>query len=437
MNVHKPEYRRSAIIDVSLKMREEIPDKKKEDMMMTMRKKQTPNLKRLESYDHISNHHVKFMKKNLPLVVERLYDVFRIASIQVVRINDQPTFSIHCCSIDRVSFVVTLWEDNRKRTKDTNRIQSVILEVNQSSGDRFNFHRRYAKYVLQAADVSFDLNRISDEKGYSNPALQKNCQKLRCNIPFHLHSTTSNDELIHKDTNNHIFIDDDELAFQAATEIAFDLLKTDRYDAQILGLESFKSLSDCTKLNDHADIVARGILLGVGTGQDWKRIHERICTLAFTFPTMEHGDCTFVSDGAKCEQFEEDQYFLAITIISQSIALLKSDEKVMFVKELDRFLLTFSTAIYRRWSSIIDESSLLIQLLSHCLDAATENPHVAYHAAKIISSLVSCNDSWIQSSIQRHNASIIRAHDCGAFCHLALEQVSAKVLLSTQELHPV
>jgi len=358
-------------------------------------------------------HSFEFPKQDLSIVLERIYDVLRRASVHVVS-KPAPTnpfsSSIACRSMNRVGFCISLWEkeDNNKYNHNHFNSSDVVLEMTPCNGDRLMYYKHYVKLVRSATILSTDLDTLNYDPeiaiGYRScrtfcpNAIERRCPFAK--LPFH--------------------IDDPDAVLLSAIEIAATLVQADRLDAQILGLESILFLLDENRMQSNTNFprdVSRGILLNHDT-KPWMSLHDRICTLAM-------GDAARPKD-EKADPFEYEKSYLSLSILSKSLKILGNDEVQRFLNDANECLP--STTVSASLTSSSDRCKAFLDVLSNRIEMVDEDPHMTYHAICILESLASCHNESVQKYIHDHTDTILHAHTYGAVFHTALENECSTLL---------
>jgi hypothetical protein len=389
-----------------------------------------PTFKKLSHYHPIPRNTtttIKFPKAKFHTLLQRLQTMFYQESIHVVRcgprINDNNesnnmTYTIHCYTMDRIRFDIMFWEYS---------VKYLLLDVQQLSGDRINFYKHYMKCIQSAFRGDRFVKRCTKDSidNHTNPQQQQ----LPSSKTIQLLPARS---LLSSSGNNLIKTDQDEIIL-SALEIASDCLRCDRYDARLLGLQSFHNMlrpsstmigTDNLQFdgitmdaNYHHDqdvigkMIARGILLGdnvidilnnkydterdnsnndsrpsnsVDCSLPWETIHRRICYLALTGKFWHEDEDMYDEHSVHGEEknilqphldIRDDCHTEAMTIVSKSIALLTLHEKELFVHKMDQLLASVSPP---------SSSSLFIHLIMDYISSYTDHPHMANLAAKTL-----------------------------------------------------
>jgi len=211
---------------------------------------ENPQLRPIPSYYPLecSNRVLDLDDVELDEITSNLSDAFRILSIQAKYLENPAGAAL--LTPELVEMHLYLWKrgDNQ-----------VCVEVQRRGGDSVTFHR-YARHILEAASGDFDGGEYKD---YSDSRYLKAAEKL-------LRTELSKSE---KELEESLM----------AIEFAAGLLKKDRLDARMLGMESLCILTDPRKTClSTAMLVCRAVILGNNQDEQhlsFTEIHEFVLNI--------------------------------------------------------------------------------------------------------------------------------------------------------------
>jgi len=192
-------------------------------------------------------------------VIQNLRNCFRNLGIQVIERSSGAAL----LTMEYIEMYLYFWKSRDDR--------EIYIELQRRQGDSILYHTKYAKPILKAAILS------CGEKETNLSSLQNNNAPKERKYP---HSSSTNflllpgygnlDATIIKNEPNNLYSYplDDNLASissvaEESIEFAMNLLKSDRFDSQMLGMESLCMLTDRRKTNGAIAIYAsRAIIFG-------------------------------------------------------------------------------------------------------------------------------------------------------------------------------
>jgi len=296
------------------------------------------------------------------IVSARISDCLRRRSIATKFENSKA--KAKCTNGDFVQFRIRLFA-GRNEYKN-----GVIVEVQRRSGGSLSFHRDCRAVLDSAEGLDFALGTEED----SSP---KSClSSLQLSKTIQDVETTQ--ELL-KETSS------------GALEIASDLLKKDRIDANILGMESLICLTDCSKAGlGIAKIVSRNIIL------DENSAGLRTIIMRFVSISSE--------DKSDQNEFRQRLHNLALHVLSN--ALLVTSKEGLLQREIQE----------HKWFA-----DHLIPVLINELKDARNRPHDALLAAKAMFTLINISPDMRSKAIEIGAKNILtNARDHGISSHACL-----------------
>jgi len=205
-----------------------------------------PSYYPLESSNRVLNEH----EFGISEVTSNLSEAFRVLGIQTKYFESPAGAAL--LTPELVEIYLYLWK--------TGNGKKICIEVQRRRGDSVTFYR-YARHILEAASGDFDASEYND---YSDSNYLRAAEKL---LRTELTNSSKERE-----------------ASIMSIELAADLLRKDRLDARILGMESLCILTDPRKtcLNT-ALLVSRAVILGKYCGEEhdaFPAIHEFVLNIA-------------------------------------------------------------------------------------------------------------------------------------------------------------
>jgi hypothetical protein len=378
-----------------------------------------PNVYMVERSSRILNEH----EHKLTDITRMLSECFRVLGIQA-RYYDLPA-GVALLTPEQVEIYVYLWK--------TGGGNQVCVEVHRRCGDSVTFHR-YARHILEAAVGDFDPDTYKD---YSDFHYLKAAEKmLRTEL-------TKIDDQAHESL--------------VAIELAAGLIKKDRLDARVLGMESLCILTDPRKTNVSTALLAsRVVLFGEGATK-FRNIHEFVLNIVQRKCMSDEDD--FLKDMVVEYDSDDEDYFeddelkdeskppeylgsirtllnYALTILANSWEILSTFESFDSEPETTHGnLLSVDVAVgqFRRMALDLTHTDILTSLLTE-LGRAEKHAHNACLAAKCLRIL--CQSS--RSACERTKSLLgwecaLRAEYVGRLTNLRLERESAHLLRVLQE----
>lgn len=322
---------------------------------------QDPHLTRRGLYHCPECSNLVLPKSTLQGILGRLVHVFKTLSLKV-NYENSPIRAM-CESLEQVSFCVSLLEQRDNQ-------QQVLLEIQRQQGDGISFNQ-YAHQIMAA---------VQNEGAPPSPS----CHPYQsC-----LSTLRRADALMLAQQNNSI---------AQSLEMAHDLLYSDRYDAQRLGLETLCNLTDPNKTGlSTAEATAAAVLLGVGP--------TSVC------PRVQHRILQWVS-GNDDSCIDSELTLNAVATATQVLSY-KKDEQLM--------------------SQFVESCSHcggcdLMSILLSKVQGASQHPHEAYYAVKILAAICDVVPRLLPTQAV---AVVGQAQQVGNSSHEALEQASKGLLIA-------
>jgi hypothetical protein len=173
-------------------------------------------------------------------ITGNLSECFRVLGIQAKYFESPAGAAL--LTPDQVEMYIYLWKVGNGK--------QVCVELQRRRGDSVTFHR-YARHILESASGDFDPTEYRD---YSDSHYLKSAEKL-----LRTELTKAPDQ---------------GQEARMAIELAAGLIKKDRLDARILGMQSLCILTDPRKTNLNTSLLAsRVVLFGEGEPM-FRHIHE-------------------------------------------------------------------------------------------------------------------------------------------------------------------
>jgi len=355
-----------------------------EDAVVTMGWKY-PVVTRVGCFYPISHTHCICPKSDLKFILERLMYAFRLLSLHTVY-YDAPSVRACCRSLEQVEFAVNIWECR-------NEPDFTVLEMQRISGDTIIYFR-YVERIF--SEISQKEVTVTDDEfsKTSMRATRDNMQVIMRSLP------SPPDNIV-----------------QQTLDIVLNMLLSDRIDARYLGLESLVILTDTSKtVITMATDVAKALLLGSfdNSGETLpmggQRIQKRIFHLAFfkKWPdsiTAAAGELGFFDEGPHVH--------LALVAMANAIDLLQSSSPDLLSLVLDA-------------ASHMGGGNCLFIAMESYIQEAHNNPHAAYLAARILTSLYRSPSTRIGYELQLD--AVRAAQQIGHYSHAALEMVTGQLL---------
>jgi len=282
------------------------------------------------------------------LVVSRISKCLKELSIAVTFTEEQITVA-KAATHDHVTFNIQLFS---KLQEDT---EAVIVEIQRSSGCPMSFHRSCQAILRAARGHPYKVK--SERLPTSRPSLLQ---------PPRLQRKPKAIDLGDK--------------VQTSLEIASSLLKKDRFDANLLGIQSLRMLTDPETCGyDAAITVANAVLTGE---EDYEDLTEIIKSL-IKFWRLCEDDLEEEEDEFDRKHFGQ-MHSHALAIIANSLKLSAQFSKISMILE-DSFWL----------------SEEFVSLLLEEMNSSSTRPHDALHAAKCFNILVETFSTVRSTAIDR------------------------------------
>lgn len=317
--------------------------------------------------------------------------------------------------------------------------KQVCVEVQRRRGDSVTFHR-YARYVLEAASGDFE---VSEYKDYTDSRYLKAAEKL-LRTEMAKAAQEREESLM-------------------SIELAAGLIKKDRFDARLLGMESLCILTDPRKTNLNTALLAsHAVLFGAYKGEEE---HEA------TFTSMHHfvlnvvqnkcmGDEESLLQDMVVEYDSDDEDFFdeeneerddkkppeyhdsmktltnyGLTILTNAWEVLTTFESFESEPESTDSAFSVNDAVAQFYRIAYDFTHTdILTTLQMELHRAETKVHNACLAAKCLRILCqSCEDFRERTKVQDGIAQASRAEEIGKQTNARLERESSQLLLVLQE----
>lgn len=296
------------------------------------------------------------------VVAQRISRCLRDQSIQAHYDGKQAT--AECCTMGMVEFLVSLFAGRKEFS------HGVIVEVRRLKGCSLAFYRARCAVTLSAEgkEVTEELVTQCSEK----------LQLLDMEISL-----------------------EDEILFANSTfDDAMNLIREEREDAQLLGIESLVNLTDPEKSGKGIAKRASARLLKQDEAQYVKHVNDFIW-----------------NKEKQLNEYDEQHYnhmrYGSLVLISNAVSA---------VGELGMDSLWEGSN-----KCVIEELNELVSVLVRELEEALKRPHGAYFAAKVLNSLI---NNWPSVNVlgQIEFDVLLEANKAGLRCHARLENESDTLL---------
>eukprot|EP00978_Attheya_sp_CCMP212_P003575 scaffold7494_cov55-Attheya_sp.AAC.7 len=272
---------------------------------------------------------------------------------------------------------------------------TIMVELQRKCGCTMVF-RRAARVILRAAAGLEDANpSLALRKRPNRPLLKRS---ERPSIPI-----KDGDE---KEAVSFVTSENEQGGAAIALEFVDDMMKKDRLDANLLGIESLLLLTKVDTVgNSTATIAARAVF---GSRRGYNEIYEQV-TRALEFPD----DLCDALTGRHAQRMRSH----ALTILANSLEILLKHDK----NEL--------RAIMHRQGWLL-EGNLLTKLLSELSDSEIR-PHDAHQAARCLNTIITISSEGKARAIELGAPSIVSGSQrVGYCCHSLLAYESENAINS-------
>lgn len=342
---------------------------------------ETPKLTPMSLYWPVGPHQKRVRLDQLDTILQTLRQIFRELSL-VTRYNNSPV-AAECRSLDQVTLEVLLFSARDETDK-------IILEVSRIEGDSYAFH-------LYASQI---LSTISGQTKAPAPIISCwNLDLIDQTERLGVVSTGSVEE---------------------ALEVAWSMLNTERLDAQKLGLESLKQMTNPNNSWSTSKAAAACILNPDGHIQT--QISKAVWGYATQSQDTSGGLNAYSNEEAGTDWFnanimsfkkanDSEFAYLGLVILAQTFLVAARDKTL----DIGTFLDVCPVDLV---GCIIDK-----------VDNVRERPHEAYYGVQCLSALYDCVPV-LRERIK--GAHVQEAQMVGEMSHLALATVSEKLLIGLQ-----
>jgi len=356
--------------------------KQTEDPVVNMGWKH-PVLTRVGCFYPISHTHRTFPKLDLKFILERLTCTFHLLNLHTT-FYDALSVQACCRSMEQVELAVNIWECRDEP-------DFIVLEIQRISGDTI-IYSKYVKSIFSELCRKEVTGTATDECSRTSTCSARDKMEV---IMRSLPSPPVN-------------------IAQETLDIVLKMLLSDRRDARCHGLELLVFLTDTSKTDiAMATDVAKALLLGFfeSSGNTLlmdQRIQGRIFHLALL---GKWPDSITAAAGELCCD-EGPHVYLALMALANAINILNASP--------DLLLLVLDAA-----SHVGGDSFFIITMEKYIRDAHN-NPHAAYLAARILTSLYRAQGTFVRCGLQLD--AVRAAQQIGHHSHAALEMVTGQLL---------
>jgi len=194
-----------------------------------------PQVERIPHFYPLEQTHRILHNIELDEITKNLCECFHALSIQA-RFKERPARAA-LLTPEFIEINLYLWK--------VGTAGSICVELQRGQGDRAVFHRRYAKYILQAASGNVPTN--NEQHDFHNHSNNERLTKSILRTRTEYSSSTTKDQE----------------SFLRSAKFTTSLIRSDRIETKILGMESLCILTDSRKTNlDISLYVSRAIIFG-------------------------------------------------------------------------------------------------------------------------------------------------------------------------------
>lgn len=276
------------------------------------------------------------IKEDAAIVASRITEALRIHSIQSE--FDCKNAKAKCLTRDCVNFRIRLYAGGENG-------QPVVVEVQRRSGSSSSFMRS-CRVILSAAEG--DICKEKEERTKAAPYVKKPINQMKC-----LANVIANEE-------------EKEQVAMSALEGVIDMIRANREDLTLMGIENLCSLTDPLKT---CPVTALNICKDIMMGSDSYDIREEIRVLAdrdVFVPEFDHENLPSHSEQVR---------LLTLRVFSNCLSICNQDA---FLASIVKEQMWFRENLI---PTLVDE-----------IKRAKSAANNAYEAATCVSSLVSCSD---------------------------------------------
>ncbi|GAX14141.1 hypothetical protein FisN_8Hh020 [Fistulifera solaris] len=358
-------------------------------------------------------------------IAKRISDCLRTLSVHA-QYNDEAA-TANLLTDENVELHLCLWQ-----TPAEYHPQGIMVELQRRKGDSIAFHR-YSRSILDAAVMDSDYTPLDD----FSAAKYKKVERM-------LSIEMNNRDL--KEQENAII----------AIEIAHSLLKKDRLDATLLGLESLCLLTDPRKTGHvTAVLAAHVVLLGSIQGisieelgetpsdvmldeSPFQEIREHILNLVQFNKIVDMEEAADEVEESIDEEHHKVLHNLALAVLANSLDVIEQsdrfndmdDNEPEDTKPRARLRTTSSNEVAEEFLHQAGEHSQrdILKTLVAELGKAEAKPHNATLSAKCIGSLLRASEEARKRAQELGAKQVVQtALDVGVRTHLKLETECKKV----------
>jgi len=308
-----------------------------------------------------------------------------------------PQVALQAETRDHIRFIVSLFRGDDKEDKNRSK---VIVEVQRRSGCAFVFHQ-CSDAVLNAAQGIRHKSCLS--KNFTIP----DCVKQLAAKEAANESSSSSPEQVDEATK-------ERLALEADLECALRLWKSDRYDAQLLGLESLVLLSSQQETKKHlATICAHSLLCT-------ECVQKKLLSLVLLH--SNHHDWAEECDALVLDHVQRMRRY-ALTVLANCLEALSHNTNHSAASSHDQ----------NELQHVMDKnealrSTDLMDVLVEALHHAERDPHDAHQAARCIGVLCRCCSMCKEHAMEMGaTEAATKALDVGTVRHSLLEGASRQL----------
>jgi len=320
----------------------------------------------LPMYYPLERTHVLVYDELPSVVAKRISDCMR--SLSIAAVYDSIKAKARAQTSSHTKFTIQMFSKSTE--------SGVVVEVRRSSGCSLNFHKSCYPILHAAGGMQFT--------GFDDSLITKPLSFLCSDAPK---------------SEEDVFV---------TVEVANNLLKKDRIDANLLGIESLHMLTDTTSTcPETAALVAKMILLGKHGNEN---IRDSIRSLIENWTLCDEDD------------LEEDDEFVRVRV-----EIMRNHALAITANTLDLLDDQGSLTNILKEDSWLTET--LLPILINELKEAADRPHDAFLSAKCLSLLVETSQMAKEKAIQLDADSVtFNSFIVGQRCHERLANESMRVI---------
>jgi hypothetical protein len=385
-----------------------------------------PKLRSIPKYYPLerSNRILDEHEHNLEDILANLSDCFRVMGFQAKYLENPAGAAL--LTPEQVEIYLYLWK--------TGHGKQYCIEVQRRRGDSVTFHR-YARHILEAASGDFDATEFKD---FTDSKYLKAAEKLLRND--FVKNVNEREESV------------------ASIEMAAGLIKKDRFDARLLGMESLCILTDPRKTSLKTALLAsRAVIFGAVKEEEgnhcFREIHEFVLNvvqnrcmgdedsfLQDMIVEYDSDDDDMFEDGEERDEAKPPEYYDSMkTFVNYGLTILANSWEVVstfesFESEPETTGASYSVhsavAEFHRTAYELTHTDILTSLLTE-LGRAESKAHNACLAAKCLRILCQSSDDARDRTKSLYGMeSASRAEQIGNATNARLERESAQLLLA-------